>query len=291
VSTGELGIPHKPHKQVSGSPLTIISIQVDLNLMTLTLPKDAKTSLINKLEKWMSKPGKLSSGSFKLKHWQQMAGWFNWALNVYPLLHPALNNVYDKIGGKGNHEQCVYINNTIRNDLTWAIHHLKHSDNVHLLKSFTWSSNSSNFTIYCDACPEGMGFWYLVSKDGYYAPTPVNVPSNVIFYFESLCVLSTLHHIQTKAQQSAKILIYTDNTNTVDIFQTLHCLPPYNHHLKTAVDIIIHNDFFLRILHVPGEHNVVADTLSCIHFLVALQHEPKLTLFNFNSPGLVGSAS
>jgi hypothetical protein len=86
----ELGIPHKPHKQVSGSPLTIIGIQVDPNLMTLTLPNDVRTSLINKLQVWTTKPPKTSSGSFKLKHWQRMAGWFNWALNVYLLLHPAL---------------------------------------------------------------------------------------------------------------------------------------------------------------------------------------------------------
>jgi hypothetical protein len=88
-----------------------------------------------------------------------------------------------------------------------------------------------------------------------------------------------------------KILIYTDNTNTINIFRTLHCLPPYNHLLKAAVDIIIHNNFSLCVLYVPGEHNVVADALSRIHFSVALQHEPKLTFFNFNPPGLVGSAS
>ena len=35
----ELGIPHKPHKQLSGNPLTIIGIEVDANKMTLTLPQ------------------------------------------------------------------------------------------------------------------------------------------------------------------------------------------------------------------------------------------------------------
>lgn len=27
-----------------------------------------------------------------------MTGWFNWALNVYPLFCPALNNIYAKNG-------------------------------------------------------------------------------------------------------------------------------------------------------------------------------------------------
>jgi hypothetical protein len=38
----EIGVPHKPHKQVSGSPLTIIGIEVDANRMTLTLPQEAR---------------------------------------------------------------------------------------------------------------------------------------------------------------------------------------------------------------------------------------------------------
>jgi hypothetical protein len=120
----DLGIPHKPHKQVSGSPLTIIGIQVDPNYMTLTLSDTARTLLIDELRLWTAKPSKTSSGSLKLKHWQRVAGWFNWALNVYPLLRPALNNVYAKIGGKENREQRVYINNAIRDDLSWAINHL-----------------------------------------------------------------------------------------------------------------------------------------------------------------------
>ena len=96
----ELGIPHKPHKQISGCPLPVISIEVDCNKMTFTLLHSAKLRLIKELRFWTSKPPKTSSGSFKLKHWEWLAGWFNWALNVYPLLHPALNNVYSKMGGK-----------------------------------------------------------------------------------------------------------------------------------------------------------------------------------------------
>ena len=92
----ELGIPHKLRKQVNGNPLTIISINVDTQKMTLTLPDNAKKRLVDELKFWIQKPPKLSSGSFKLKYWEQMAGWFNWALNMYPLLHPALNNVYTK---------------------------------------------------------------------------------------------------------------------------------------------------------------------------------------------------
>jgi hypothetical protein len=154
--------------------------------------------------------------------------------------------------------------------LSWAIHHLKHSDGIQLLKSFSWTPKLANYEIYCDACPDGMGFWYPISKDGYYVPTPVNVPSNVIFYFETLCVLSALDHVQLKAKRGSKIVIYTDNSNVVDIFHILHCPPPYNHLLKAAVNIILHNDYLLGVLHIPGEQNLVADALLHIHFSITL---------------------
>ena len=101
----ELGIPHKPHKQLSGCPLTIIGLEVDPNLMTLTLPQDSKERLTTELRFWTTKTTKGSSGGIKLKYWERLAGWFNWALNVFPLLHPALNNFYTKISGKREREQ------------------------------------------------------------------------------------------------------------------------------------------------------------------------------------------
>ncbi|KAF8811736.1 hypothetical protein BYT27DRAFT_7276106 [Phlegmacium glaucopus] len=286
----ELGIPHKHNKQVSGCPLTIIGIDVDPNAMTLSLPFPSKDRLIKELSFWASKPAKSCSGSFKLKHWERLAGWFNWALNVYPHLRPALNNVYAKIGGKRNRDQRIYVNNAIRDDFRWAIHHLEASEGVHLLKSIHWDPSVADYTIFCDACPEGLGFWYPADKTGFYAPTPVNVPTEFIFYFESLCVLSALTDVQKKAPHGSRIIIYTDNSNTVDIFRSYRSLPPYNHLLKDAVDVILRNDYSLRVLHIPGTENVVADALSQVKFSVALYHEPSLRFFTFHPPGLVGSA-
>ena len=45
----ELGIPHKEHKQVYGSPLTIIGINIDANQMSLSLPQDTKECLLSDL--------------------------------------------------------------------------------------------------------------------------------------------------------------------------------------------------------------------------------------------------
>ena len=130
---------------------------------------------------------------------------------------------------------------------------------------------------------------YPVSKDGYHAPTPVNAPSNVIFYFEALCMLSALNRVQTKAPRGSKIVIYTDNENTIDIFWSLKCLTVYNHLLKSAVDTLIKNNYSLCTRHTPGIDNAVADAPPWVKFSVALLAEPELKFYNFNSPVLVGS--
>jgi hypothetical protein len=193
------------------------------------------------------------------------------------------------MSGKRIRDQRIYINNAVREDLLWAITHIESSSGVHLFRSFNWNPTSADFVIYCDACPEGMGFWYPDSKEGYYAPTPVNAPTNAIFYYETLCVLSALINVQSRAPRGAKIIIYTDNSNSVDIFRSLRCLPAYNQLLKTSVDILIRNDYSLRVLHVPGEENIVADALSRVRFSVAFDNEPSLKLFTFNPPGQEGS--
>ena len=75
----ELGVPHKEKKQVHGSPLLVIGINVDANELSFTLTKEAKERLENKLE-WWGKPGQKE----KLWRWYQMGSWMNWALNMYP---------------------------------------------------------------------------------------------------------------------------------------------------------------------------------------------------------------
>ena len=56
---------------------------------------------------------------YLLRDFQHLAGWFNWALNVYPLLKPSLSNVYAKMGHLKPDKPLTkhYVNNTIQLDL------------------------------------------------------------------------------------------------------------------------------------------------------------------------------
>jgi hypothetical protein len=47
-----------------------------------------------------------------------MGGWLNWAFNVFPLLHPCLNDFYPKTSGTHNPTRCIWVNNTIWDNFT-----------------------------------------------------------------------------------------------------------------------------------------------------------------------------
>src|SRR6202522_835888 len=131
-----LGIPYKEKKQISGKILTIIGIEVDANLLTLTLPSENKSDLLAALKDFARTP--VGNGvKYALKDFQRIAGWFNWALNVYPLLKPALSNIYAKMTHSKPDRPLtkLYVNNAIWSDLLWAIDHLTRLSGTRVLQS------------------------------------------------------------------------------------------------------------------------------------------------------------
>jgi len=252
--------------------------------MTLSLSPARHSDLCDALQSWAIKPMNRAKPHYQLKHWQQIGGWINWALNVYPLLRPCLNNFYAKLSGSHDPSRKIWVNNAVRDDLAWAARHIEASDGVHLLRSANWDLSSADVIVYCDACLDGMGFWYLSSLLGFYSPTPLDALNFPIFYFEALCVLCALQDVSSRVNCGSRVIIYTDNLNTVQIFNTLGCLPSYNHILRRSIDLLLSTGIDIRILHVPGKQNSVADALSQCNFEKALFLTSGLKISPFQPP-------
>ncbi len=277
-----LGVPHSKPKQLFGLQLVIIGFNVDPNAMTATMPTDSKAELVLALRHFAA------SNRRNLQEYQQIAGWSNWSFNVFPLLKPGLCNVYAKMQGKTNPFAGIALNNAVKEDLTWLADHIQKSDGICCFDSMDWDPVvNTTITVLCDACLDGMGFWIPKIACGFICPTP-NLPEGeeVIFFFEALCVCAAIHWVANTLSPELRkhVTIFTDNTNTVDIFNSLRASPNYNPILKSAVDVMILHSIDLRVLHIPGSENDVADALSRSQFCRALDLVPRLIIFAIKTP-------
>lgn len=187
-------------------------------------------------------------------------------------------------GGCPNTAASCKYRHTCRNDLSWALHHLQSLPGTHIISNLKWDPSEADVTIHVDACLEGMGFRYTDEPVGFYSPVPTTTPSNLIFYFEALCALSALIHAVSHRPRVSRIVIYSDSSNTVDIFSSFRSEPTFNHLLLAAADAIMKYHVDLRVLHIPGAENVVADAISRLHISSILDIMPDFQLSYFQPP-------
>ena len=274
-----VGVPHEERKQVFGSPLQIIGFDVDPNEMTITMPTAARDELVSAIRTFANPRQRRS-----LKDFQRLAGWVNWALNVYPLLRPGLSGIYEKMRRGSYPFQKLSINNTFSNELHWLADHVEKSTGVHIIESQEWPRSEAHATFLCDACPTGMGYWSPETCEGFTCAVSPN-SQNGIFFFEALTVLSALSHVcESFFPKPHRLAIFTDSSNTFDMFNTLHALPAYNQILITATDLLITSGIQLRVFHIPREDNKVADALSRLDVVAARRLQPGLAVGTFSPP-------
>ncbi|KAF8966887.1 hypothetical protein BDZ97DRAFT_1603120, partial [Flammula alnicola] len=277
----ELGVPHDKEKQIWGSKITIIGFDVDCNVMTITMPDDAKSDLISAIRLFA-----VAGHRPRLLDYQRLAGWINWALNVYPLLRPGLSTLYAKISGKTQALREIYVNKQLCRELVWIADHLETSNGIFMMDSIDWPLHFADHILYTDACLFGMGFWSPSLCRAFQHDVQLS-EKTTIFFYEAYTVLCALHWaLRFIKPQPTRILICTDNMNTVNMFHSLRATPTYNPILLTAVDLLIRFNAQLRVSYVPGNQNVVADALSRFQNHVARAACPRIAILPFQPPRL-----
>ncbi|KAF5356493.1 hypothetical protein D9757_012570 [Collybiopsis confluens] len=201
-----LGLSHRRAKQLSGEILTVIGFLLDPNRLTATLPSESKDELVRQVRSFAN------SRRRTLHEWQQMAGWMNWSFNVYPLMRPALSNVYEKMSGKSNPSAQIFVNKAVTTDLLWFAEHVERSSGMFFFANLDWDpSTESDLIIYGDACLDGLGFWVPSCNAGFSGNTdPASEMGPIIFYWEALTVLSALTWVS--AQPSYTVLILSPSS-------------------------------------------------------------------------------
>ncbi|KAJ6514329.1 hypothetical protein C8R47DRAFT_1190483 [Mycena vitilis] len=283
-----LGIPHSEDKQVFGPQLVVIGFLVDTQLMRVTIPDHARAEFVSELRRWTHKGRR--GVRHTLREWQALAGYANWVFNVFPLLKPALCNVYAKMEDKSIPNASIFVNEAVRRDLDWLASHIESADGIFLIDSVDYHPDDANLIIYCDASTHGggrggMGFYLPALGVGYQSELPGGLLDSLkIFFYEALCVCAAVHHSATILPRGSRVTIYTDSSNTVDIFNSLRALPAYNDILKSAIDVQLEHKLELRVLHVAGKLNTVADAISRWNNNLARTLVPGLSIHPFDAP-------
>jgi hypothetical protein len=186
----------------------------------------------------------------------------NWALNVAPLLRPGIAALYDKMAGKNNPNQLVFVNRSVRRDLTWFHDHFNALTARRLFDDEIWGENDADITIYCDASLSGYAFVCPDLRKGFFSTDVTSKGDLGIFWLESFAVLAALQWTIAAHGGSRRILVYTDNENANHMFSSLKARGRYNALLCTTVDLFIAHQCRLRTQWIPTYSNTVADALS-----------------------------
>ena len=113
----EIGLPHERHKQVFGPAIKIIGFWVDPRDLSISMSTTSKAKLIASIQDFINTS---TSHTCPLMEWQCILSWINWGFNVFPLLRPGLQSLYEKISGKSHAHAPVYLNRRVIRDLTWV---------------------------------------------------------------------------------------------------------------------------------------------------------------------------
>ena len=103
-----IGLPHEERKQVFGAELPIIGFEVNPNLMRVRMSDESRLQLITAVRDFA-----LHGARRPFRDFQHIAGHLNWALNVYPVLHPGLCALYAKTAGKLFQKALLWVNRDV----------------------------------------------------------------------------------------------------------------------------------------------------------------------------------
>ncbi|TFY82031.1 hypothetical protein EWM64_g1982 [Hericium alpestre] len=279
----EILLPHDKPKQVFGSVCTIIGLDVDLPRMLISLSEERRITLVTAVRDFvLNAPARCR----RLVEWQRILGHMNWGLNVTPLLRPALQSGYDKTAGRTIRNAPIYVNAAVTRDFLWFAHVFERFDGVHIITSREWDSSQADLILNCDASLSGgLAFWSPHHARGFISEhPPAPVDTETIFWYEALTVVSALDWACSLPQKPNRLAIFSDSLNTVQMFNSLRARPHYNDLLLYACRTLLLHRIDLRVFHIAGELNVVADALSRNLLHVASQYQPALRIHLFTPP-------
>ncbi len=104
------------------------------------------------------------------------------------------------------------------------------------------------------------------------------------FVFVCLRIFAALEWAASRTPPPKCLAIHTNSTTSFSIFNSLRTLDMYNPIIMASVKIRLESKIDLRIFHIEGKKNVIADALSRQAFAVACSYMPELSIRENSRP-------
>lgn len=272
-----LGMPWPLRKAEAEYLLPIVGILIDTIRNTASLTEESINLFAAEVKAFLSSPGRKAP----LRKWNTITGWGSWAVTVRPFSRPLLTPLYAKQrnaegGRKTETHAPVFLNKEVRESLRQLVADLLTGEPLSFLDPILtrWTDDDADFVICTDACTDnedgtgaGLGYWYddNVNRAHCFASRP-GVRWSSIQFAEAITIVSAIDQVIAWHPGTRRILVKTDSAPCVYAFdgggaadtpfspmRTL-VLRTYTRIRRAKVD--------LRVVHVRGVHNKMADMLS-----------------------------
>ncbi|CAA7266998.1 unnamed protein product [Cyclocybe aegerita] len=255
-----IGCPYEDRKQEDGDCLKIIGFWVDPNRGSISLPPDSVDTIVTHITSFLAHPKR----SPILRDWQRLGGHLNWLFNVLPCGRPALSGLFRKIRGKTHSSSPVFLNRTVRKELTWLAGVIRHAIGVRFVDSLNWTDDKADIVLWTDASLRlALSFYYSGNGFVYQLRPPPPGTAIDIFFLELIAIMSAIFHVASFKSPPRRILLFTDSLDAVGLLNSLAASEDqHNAPLLGIAEVILTSGVDLRVRHIPGKDNIRADMLS-----------------------------
>jgi len=171
----------------------------------------------------------------------------------------------EKIDHSQKSNAQIPITTNIRFELSWFAAHAKKLGGIHIIKSIAWKPAEADHVFFCDAVRSGLGCYLPEKSTGYRVSSPSKVPQGKdnAYFLKALCVCWAIH-LAHKRKLDGRVLIFTDNLDTVKMYDTLSTpISSCNQILMSVVDVLVKGRFTVQVVVVSGrKENEIADALA-----------------------------
>ncbi|KIJ43641.1 hypothetical protein M422DRAFT_83286, partial [Sphaerobolus stellatus SS14] len=129
-----------------------------------------------------------------------------------------------------------------------------------------------------------LGFFIPKRRLGFATDIPANALIPNIFFYEAMTIASAVAWAAELSPPPRRLLVYSDSLDSVEMFHSLRVREGYNELLLFVAGLLIDNRISLRVCHVAGVNDPVADALSRALFDLARQLVPGIIIGHFSPP-------